>query len=76
VFPIHTPQYVRAFGSPSCVQGLDSRTMTRAKSTRKSKSDRSVYQCFDEVFVRKLEEMGWNRDHGVLELMPIVVGFL
>lgn len=76
VFPTRSPHYVKGFGSPSCVQGLDTRIVTRVKSSPKSKSDKSVYQCFDEAYMRKLEEMGWNRDHGVVELVPIVVGCL
>jgi hypothetical protein len=29
---------------------------------------------FDEAFLRNLETMGWQRDNGILEMMPIVVG--
>lgn len=32
-----------------------------------------TYQCFDESFHKKLEQMDWNRDNGYVELMPIVV---
>jgi hypothetical protein len=32
------------------------------------------YMCFDENFMKNLEKMQWNRDNGVIELMPIVVG--
>ena len=32
-----------------------------------------TYQCFDEAFHRKLEQMDWNRDNGHVELMPIIV---
>ena len=68
--------YARGFGNPSCVQGVDTKIVTRAKSAPRTKSDKAIYQCFDEAFMRKLEEMGWNRDHGVVELVPIVVGCL
>ena len=76
VFPTHSPMYARGFGNPSCVQGVDTRIVTRAKSLPRTKADKTTYQCFDEAFMRKLEEMGWNRDHGVVELVPIVVGCL
>jgi hypothetical protein len=74
VFPTHSPTYHRSLGNPSCVQGLDSRLVVRNKSRRREKGEKTVYQCFDEAFMRKLEDMGWNRDHGVVELVPIVVG--
>ena len=34
----------------------------------------SHYMCFDEAFFKNLERMQWNRDNGVIELIPIVVG--
>jgi hypothetical protein len=74
VFPTHSPVYHKSLGNPSCVQGYDSRLVVRNKSTRRGKGEKTVYQCFDEPFMRKLEDMGWNRDHGVVELVPIVVG--
>lgn len=30
-------------------------------------------QCFDEQYLKNLEAMQWNRDSGVVELIPIVV---
>ena len=35
---------------------------------------RQHYACFDEAFFKNLERMQWNRDNGVVELIPIVVG--
>ena len=32
------------------------------------------YTKFDESFMRQLELMSWQRDNGIVELMPIVVG--
>ena len=32
------------------------------------------YQCFDENFLKKLEQTDWDRNNGVVELMPIIVG--
>jgi hypothetical protein len=37
-------------------------------------SGRQHYVCFDEAFLKNLERMQWNRDNGVVELIPIVVG--
>jgi hypothetical protein len=31
------------------------------------------YMCFDEAYYKTLEQMLWNRDNGVVELIPIVV---
>lgn len=74
VFPTHSPVYYPSLGNPSCVQALDTKLVARDKSARRVKGEKTVYQCFDEAFMRKLEDMGWNRDHGVVELVPIVVG--
>jgi hypothetical protein len=60
-------------GSPNYVHGLDTAIVTRLKSEPRAKASHSVYQCFDETFMRNLETMGWNRDHGVVELIPIAV---
>jgi hypothetical protein len=38
------------------------------------KKKNNCYMCFDETFFKNLEKMGWNRDNGYIELMPIVVG--
>ena len=35
---------------------------------------RQHHACFDEAFFKNLEKMQWNRDNGVVELIPIVVG--
>jgi len=32
------------------------------------------YFSFDEPFMKNLENMQWNRDNGVVELMPVIVG--
>ncbi|EKX45308.1 hypothetical protein GUITHDRAFT_108947 [Guillardia theta CCMP2712] len=32
------------------------------------------YFSFDEPFIKNLENMQWNRDNGVVELMPVIVG--
>jgi hypothetical protein len=43
-------------------------------SEETSKKDRSNCIKFDEAFLRNLELMGWQRDNGIMEMMPIVVG--
>ena len=32
------------------------------------------YQCFDETFLKMLEQTDWDRNNGYVELMPIIVG--
>lgn len=32
------------------------------------------YQCFDEAFMKTLEMTDWDRNNGIVELMPIIVG--
>lgn len=32
------------------------------------------YFCFEEQFLKNLERMQWNRNNGIVELMPIIVG--
>jgi hypothetical protein len=72
VFPTRSPCYRPGMGSPSHVQGLDTQLVTRLRTPPRTKAS-TVYQCFDESFMRNLETMGWNRDHGVVELVPITV---
>jgi hypothetical protein len=73
VFPTRSPIYYKQFGNSNYVTGIDNKLIFRHKTERRIKSTKSVFQCFDETFMRKLENMGWNRDHGVVELVPIVV---
>jgi hypothetical protein len=40
----------------------------------KCNQERSNCIKFDESFMRNLETMGWQRDNGIMEMMPIVVG--
>lgn len=70
VFPTNAPLYKPGNGSPSFVTGGDNRLVVRASERAKN----TVYQCYDEHMMRELQQMGWNRDHGVVELMPIIVG--
>jgi hypothetical protein len=79
VFPTRAPCFIPGMGSPNYVQGFDTPLVARLPSSpqrckrRGDTTTRSVYQCFDEAFMRNLETMGWNRDHGVVELVPISV---
>lgn len=75
VFPTRSPLYFPTFGNNNNVQGFDTKAVVRYRTARRCKGVKSVFQCFDEVFMRNLENMGWNRDHGVVEMVPITVGF-
>ena len=68
-FPTNSPYYRVGMGSPCYVAGKDNRLVVRDTPI----AEGGVYQCFDEHYMRNLETMGWNRDHGVVELMPVVV---
>ena len=71
VFPTRAPHYSPSMGNMSHLQCKDNKLVVR--NTTKPQAD-TVNQCFDETFMRNLETMGWNRDHGVVELFPIIVG--
>lgn len=32
------------------------------------------YMCFDEDYLRVLQDTAWDRNHGIVELMPVIVG--
>jgi len=74
VFPTRSPYYKRNQGSPSYVNGLDSELVVRHFSQPRVKADGYVFQCFDERFFSNLTDMQWDRNCGVTELVPIVVG--
>ena len=74
VFPTRSPCYPDGQGHPSCLHALDTAIVSRLYTPRRAAPAKtSVYQCFDEIFMRNLETMLWNRDHGVVELLPIAV---
>jgi hypothetical protein len=74
VFPTRSPYYKRNQGSQSSVNGLDTELIIRHASTPRLKADGHVFQCFDEQFFSNLTTMQWDRNSGVIELVPIVVG--
>ena len=74
VFPTRSPYYKRSQGSPCYVNGLDSDLVVRLSSPPRTKPDGFVFQCFDERFFTNLSAMQWDRNCGVVELVPIVVG--
>ena len=74
VFPTRSPYYKRNQGSPSFVNGLDSELVARHSSLPRTKADGYAFQCFDERFFTNLSSMQWDRNCGVIELVPIVVG--
>jgi hypothetical protein len=74
VFPTRSPFYRRGQGSPSYVNGLDTDLVVRHASPARTKPDGFVYQCFDERHFANLSAMQWDRNCGVIELVPIIVG--
>jgi hypothetical protein len=74
LFPTRSPYYKRSQGSPCYVNGLDSELVVRHASQPRTKPDGFVFQCFDEHFFMNLSSMQWDRNCGVVELVPIVVG--
>ena len=36
--------------------------------------EQAHYQCFDETFLKTLELTDWDRNNGIVEFMPLVVG--
>ena len=74
LFPTRSPYYKRSQGSPCYVNGLDSELVVRHASQPRTSPDGFVFQCFDEHFFMNLSSMQWDRNCGVVELVPIVVG--
>ena len=74
IFPTRSPYYKRSQGSPCYVNGLDSDLVVRLHSKPRTKPDGFVFQCFDERFFANLSAMQWDRNCGVVELVPMVVG--
>ena len=74
VFPTRSPYYKRNQGSPSFVNGVDSELVVRHASLPRTKPDGYAFQCFDERFFANLSAMQWDRNCGVVELIPIMVG--
>jgi hypothetical protein len=74
VFPTRSAFYKKQQGSPSFVNGLDTEVVVRHSSAPRAKQDGCVFQCFDEQFFGNLSKMQWDRNAGVIELVPVVVG--
>ena len=75
VFPTRSPYYKRNQGSPSHVNGFDTELIVRHTGVPRLKPDGHVFQCFDEQFFSNLTaKLQWDRNSGVIELVPIVVG--
>jgi len=62
--------------SPSAAKGMNAVVVQDGGCIIRDEraSGRQHYACFDEAFLKNLERMQWNRDNGVVELIPIVVG--
>ena len=76
VFPTRSPYYKRTYGSPCYVNGFDSELVVRHLSKERTQTDGHVFQCFDERFFANLSDMQWDRNCGIVELVPIVVGLV
>ncbi len=74
VFPTRSAFYKKAQGSPSSVNGLDTEIIVRRSTAPRVKADGYVFQCFDEQFLSNLTRMQWDRNSGIIELVPVVVG--
>lgn len=76
LFPTRSPCYTVGNGYPSTHIGYDSDSIIRHQSAprRKQSACPLVYQHFDEKIKKNFENMGWNRDNNIVELVPIVVG--
>lgn len=48
--------------------------LSNPKNTDSKTPHTAEYMCYDEGFIKNLETMQWNRDNGIIELMPIIVG--
>ena len=71
VFPVCQPNIPRNAVSV-LICGCDS-VCRQTDSTGCGKSRAQNYIGFDEAYYKTLEQMLWNRDSGVVELIPIVV---
>jgi hypothetical protein len=74
VFPTRSTFYKKQQGSPSFVNGFDTEVVVRHSSAPRKQQDGCVFQCFDEQFFGNLSKMQWDRNAGVIELVPVVVG--
>jgi len=74
MFPTRSAFYKKQQGSPSFVNGLDTEIVVRHASTARKIQDGFVFQHFDEQFFGNLSRMQWDRNSGVIELVPVVVG--
>ena len=74
VFSTRSAFYKKQQGSPSFVNGLDTEIVVRHASAARKVQDGFVFQHFDEQFFANLSRMQWDRNSGVIELVPVVVG--
>ena len=74
IFPTRSAFYKKQQGSSSFVNGLDTEVVVRHSSAIRKVQDGFVFQCFDEQFFGNLSKMQWDRNAGVIELVPVVVG--
>ena len=72
-FPTRSP-LIPPTAARNAVVVQDGPSIIREGREGKASFGRQHYACFDEAFFKNLEKMQWNRDNGVVELIPIVVG--
>lgn len=48
--------------------------MASHKEVEPAQEKEQLYQFFDEAYLQQVSKLGWHRDMGVVELIPIVVG--
>jgi hypothetical protein len=46
----------------------------QAKECEPTAEKEQLYQFFDEAYLQQIAHLGWHRDMGIVELIPIVVG--
>lgn len=72
VFPAQQPE----LANPAlCVPvRAGSNKIVRLHEATEHASGISNYMCFDEEYFRVLQKMQWDRNQGIVELIPIIVG--
>jgi hypothetical protein len=76
LFPTRCPSYIQGYGYPNTQVSYDNDSIVRLASPPVSRSGTPpcVWQHFDEPVKKNFENMGWNRENGIVELVPIIVG--
>ena len=71
VFPVCQPRITKR---PEAVPISDAEYVCRqVSSSDVPRAQTPYYMCFDEAYHQKLAQMQWNRDNGIVEMIPIAV---